>query len=66
LNTKRTKPPQNAGELHIAYYTMAAARRRWVWFDISPVFTDFSPQKVMKRSKQNVCKGEQTALSLQT
>jgi hypothetical protein len=21
---------------------MAVARRRWVWFDISPVFTDFS------------------------
>jgi hypothetical protein len=30
--------------LHIAYYTMVAARR-WVWFDISPVFTDFSSKK---------------------
>jgi hypothetical protein len=25
---------------------MAEARRRWVWFEISPVFTDFPPKNV--------------------
>jgi hypothetical protein len=31
----------------------AAAKRRWVWFDISPVFTDF-PQKNNEK-KQAQC-----------
>jgi hypothetical protein len=31
---------------------MAAARRRWVWCDISPVFTDFSPKNNEKKQAQ--------------
>jgi hypothetical protein len=31
---------------------MAAARRRWVCFDISPVFTDFSPKNNEKKQAQ--------------
>jgi hypothetical protein len=36
--------PQNAWltSYYCRPYTMSVASRRWVWFDISSVFTDFS------------------------